>query len=96
MLPDDQRGRARSSTRASRRAPVDIDVIWVNGYGWPVCRGGPMFWADSIGLKHVAERLALLRAGDRRPLAGARAAAEAARRRRQDLCVIGDREAKAA
>ena len=28
----------------------DIDVIWVYGYGWPVYRGGPMFWADSIGL----------------------------------------------
>ena len=25
----------------------DIDVIWVYGYGWPVYRGGPMFWADS-------------------------------------------------
>ena len=31
----------------------DIDVIWVNGYGWPVYRGGPMFWADSIGLDEV-------------------------------------------
>ena len=29
----------------------DIDVIWVYGYGWPVYRGGPMFWADQIGLK---------------------------------------------
>ncbi|MBT5864072.1 MAG: 3-hydroxyacyl-CoA dehydrogenase, partial [Ilumatobacter sp.] len=28
----------------------DIDVVWVNGYGWPVYRGGPMHWADSIGL----------------------------------------------
>ena len=36
----------------------DIDVIWVYGYGWPVHRGGPMFHADSIGLKHVAARLA--------------------------------------
>jgi hypothetical protein len=24
----------------------DIDVIWIHGYGWPVYRGGPMFWAD--------------------------------------------------
>jgi 3-hydroxyacyl-CoA dehydrogenase len=31
----------------------DIDVVWVNGYGWPVYRGGPMFWADSIGLGKV-------------------------------------------
>ena len=27
----------------------DIDVVWVYGYGWPVYRGGPMFWADSEG-----------------------------------------------
>ncbi len=31
----------------------DIDVIWVNGYGWPVYRGGPMFWADTIGLEKI-------------------------------------------
>src|SRR5258705_13651709 len=35
----------------------DIDVIWVYGYGWPVYRGGPMFWADSIGTKSLRERL---------------------------------------
>jgi 3-hydroxyacyl-CoA dehydrogenase len=35
----------------------DIDVIWVYGYGWPVYRGGPMFWADQIGLKAVRERM---------------------------------------
>ena len=35
----------------------DIDVIWVYGYGWPVYRGGPMFWADSIGLKALCDRL---------------------------------------
>lgn len=27
----------------------DIDVVWVNGYGWPVYRGGPMFYGDFIG-----------------------------------------------
>jgi 3-hydroxyacyl-CoA dehydrogenase len=31
----------------------DIDVIWVNGYGFPRTRGGPMFFADSVGLAHV-------------------------------------------
>ena len=31
----------------------DIDVIWVNGYGWPVYRGGPMHWAEQIGLGEV-------------------------------------------
>ncbi len=35
----------------------DIDVVWVNGYGWPVYRGGPMFWADSIGLAEIAEKV---------------------------------------
>ena len=35
----------------------DIDIVWINGYGWPVYRGGPMFWADSVGLAMVAERL---------------------------------------
>src|SRR5438128_1088994 len=35
----------------------DIDVIWVYGYGWPVYRGGPMFWADQIGLKNVRDKL---------------------------------------
>jgi 3-hydroxyacyl-CoA dehydrogenase len=35
----------------------DIDVVWVNGYGWPVYRGGPMFWADGIGLAEVASRV---------------------------------------
>jgi len=35
----------------------DIDVIWVYGYGWPVYRGGPMFWADQIGLRAVRDRM---------------------------------------
>ncbi|MGJ5131128.1 3-hydroxyacyl-CoA dehydrogenase NAD-binding domain-containing protein [Bradyrhizobium oligotrophicum] len=38
--------------------PSDIDVVWLYGYGWPIYRGGPMYWADSVGLKHIAERLA--------------------------------------
>ncbi|MAP95617.1 MAG: 3-hydroxyacyl-CoA dehydrogenase [Ponticaulis sp.] len=28
----------------------DIDVVWMNGYGWPPYTGGPMFWADTVGL----------------------------------------------
>jgi 3-hydroxyacyl-CoA dehydrogenase len=35
----------------------DIDVIWVYGYGWPVYRGGPMHWADSIGLDAIRKRM---------------------------------------
>ena len=37
--------------------PSDIDVVWVNGYGWPVYRGGPMQYADTIGLKKIVETL---------------------------------------
>jgi 3-hydroxyacyl-CoA dehydrogenase len=35
----------------------DIDVVWVYGYGWPVYRGGPMFWADTEGLAKIVEGL---------------------------------------
>ncbi|MAT04075.1 MAG: 3-hydroxyacyl-CoA dehydrogenase [Acidimicrobiaceae bacterium] len=35
----------------------DIDVVWVNGYGWPVYRGGPMYWADSVGLAEVVAKI---------------------------------------
>jgi 3-hydroxyacyl-CoA dehydrogenase len=35
----------------------DIDVIWANGYGWPAWRGGPMYYADQIGLSRVVSRL---------------------------------------
>ena len=35
----------------------DIDVTWVYGYGWPVYRGGPMHYADSIGLDKVVAAL---------------------------------------
>jgi 3-hydroxyacyl-CoA dehydrogenase len=46
--------------------PGDIDVTWVYGYGWPVWRGGPMFFADQVGLAHIRERLAFYaqRSGD--------------------------------
>jgi 3-hydroxyacyl-CoA dehydrogenase len=35
----------------------DIDVVWVYGYGWPVFRGGPMYWADSLGLQKIVDGL---------------------------------------
>ena len=31
----------------------DLDLIWLYGYGFPRYRGGPMFWADQLGVKHV-------------------------------------------
>jgi 3-hydroxyacyl-CoA dehydrogenase len=37
--------------------PSDIDIVWINGYGWPVYRGGPMFYADTVGLPEVVARL---------------------------------------
>jgi 3-hydroxyacyl-CoA dehydrogenase len=37
---------------------ADIDVIYLTGYGFPAWRGGPMFYADRVGLKHVYERVA--------------------------------------
>jgi 3-hydroxyacyl-CoA dehydrogenase len=39
------------------RRPGDIDVIWVYGYGFPVWRGGPMHYADGVGLAHIRDRL---------------------------------------
>lgn len=33
--------------------PLDIDIIWINGYGFPAYKGGPMFWADQIGLDKI-------------------------------------------
>lgn len=42
----------RIAARAS-----DIDVVWVNGYGFPVAKGGPMFWAERFGIRTIVERL---------------------------------------
>ncbi|ESX67255.1 3-hydroxyacyl-CoA dehydrogenase NAD-binding domain-containing protein [Mesorhizobium sp. M0142] len=35
----------------------DIDVVWVNGYGFPVGKGGPMFWASREGVDKIIRRL---------------------------------------
>ena len=40
---------------ASRAA--DIDVVWTSGYGFPRYLGGPLFYADTLGIQHVAERI---------------------------------------
>jgi 3-hydroxyacyl-CoA dehydrogenase len=40
--------------RIAQRAS-DIDVVWINGYGFPRHRGGPMFYADEVGLDRVLE-----------------------------------------
>lgn len=35
----------------------DIDIVWVNGYGFPIGKGGPMFWAEREGIAKIVERL---------------------------------------
>jgi 3-hydroxyacyl-CoA dehydrogenase len=48
---------ARILREGIAQRPGDIDVIWVYGYGFPVYRGGPMHYADSIGLAYIRDRL---------------------------------------
>ena len=38
----------------------DIDVVWLYGYGFPRYRGGPMFYADTVGVKHVYDTMSRL------------------------------------
>ncbi|WP_242096922.1 3-hydroxyacyl-CoA dehydrogenase NAD-binding domain-containing protein [Sphingomonas sp. CROZ-RG-20F-R02-07] len=35
----------------------DVDVVWIYGYGWPIYRGGPMFWAKTEGYDKVVKGL---------------------------------------
>ncbi|MFN2100036.1 3-hydroxyacyl-CoA dehydrogenase NAD-binding domain-containing protein [Altererythrobacter sp. MF3-039] len=35
----------------------DIDVVWINGYGWPLYTGGPMHWAEEVGLDKIVDGL---------------------------------------
>ena len=44
--------------------PSDIDIIWIYGYNWPRYRGGPMFWADQLGLDTMLSRLQELEAAE--------------------------------
>ncbi len=48
---------ARILAEGIARRPGDIDVIWVYGYGFPAYRGGPMHYADSVGLGYIRDRL---------------------------------------
>lgn len=43
--------------------PLDIDTVWVCGYGFPRFRGGPMFYADRVGLPRVLERISAFAGG---------------------------------
>jgi 3-hydroxyacyl-CoA dehydrogenase len=51
---------ARILAEGIARRSGDIDVIWVHGYGFPVQRGGPMHYADTVGLARIASRLTAL------------------------------------
>ncbi|WOK35860.1 3-hydroxyacyl-CoA dehydrogenase NAD-binding domain-containing protein [Sphingomonas sp. C3-2] len=48
---------ARILTEGKAQRASDIDVVWIYGYGWPVYRGGPMFWADLEGAEKIAKGL---------------------------------------
>jgi 3-hydroxyacyl-CoA dehydrogenase len=37
--------------------PSDIDVVYTSGYGFPRYRGGPMFYADTVGLRKIYDRI---------------------------------------
>ena len=90
-LPDDQRGREDPRGGHRRSAPRDIDVVWIYGYGWPVCRGGPMFYADQIGLDLPARPPRRLCGPLGQQGARAGAAADPARPRRPGLRREGER-----
>jgi 3-hydroxyacyl-CoA dehydrogenase len=44
--------------------PGDIDIIYIYGYGFPAWRGGPMFYADQVGLKNVYDDVVRFAARD--------------------------------
>ena len=37
--------------------PSDIDIVWIYGYGFPRYRGGPMFWADLVGVQTIYDTI---------------------------------------
>ena len=41
--------------------PSDVDIVYLNGYGFPTWRGGPMFYADTLGLDTTIAKLRALR-----------------------------------
>lgn len=46
------------------RHAADIDTIWITGYNWPRWTGGPLYWADRVGLPAIVDRLTELAALD--------------------------------
>jgi 3-hydroxyacyl-CoA dehydrogenase len=44
----------------------DIDIVWLNGYGWPADKGGPMLYGDMVGAGTVLATMERLGAADER------------------------------
>lgn len=42
----------------------DIDLAWINGYGWTAWTGGPMFWAERVGIDRIVAGLEAQAADD--------------------------------
>ena len=51
--------------RKAQRAS-DIDIVWLNGYGWPADKGGPMLYGDMVGAETVLATMERLGAEDAR------------------------------
>jgi 3-hydroxyacyl-CoA dehydrogenase len=51
--------------RKAQRAS-DIDIVWLNGYGWPADKGGPMLYGDMVGAGKVLATMERLAADDDR------------------------------
>jgi 3-hydroxyacyl-CoA dehydrogenase len=54
---------ARILEEGVARRAVDIDMVYLAGYGFPLYRGGPMFHADTVGLKNVVAAMEKYRKG---------------------------------
>ena len=55
---------ARILEEGIAQRPSDIDVVYVFGYAFPVAKGGPMYYADQIGLKQVYDKICEFRDRD--------------------------------
>jgi 3-hydroxyacyl-CoA dehydrogenase len=51
---------ARLLAKGIVERPSDIDLCYVHGMGFPAAKGGPMHWADGVGLKHIHETIVAL------------------------------------
>ena len=54
---------AKAVAEGIARRPVDVDIVYLHGYGFPATRGGPMFYADRVGLAKVLDQVRSFSAG---------------------------------